>query len=713
MLDETGDENDHHHLVEANKPRVTINNLFVDNKPRHKLKHKVKDNVKPQNSPYYWQMDQLTIPTINNQKIKNLYLKPGKSRHFILFFMISCYIPIITAVIGPIAHMFSIACLVNKWRMEKETGKEVNDSASVVVLNCVSLFLGGISNITLLLHFSNKISYIKAQYINITGWGLSCLFLLIDIIIFRCLEFDSNGYSKGIGFWFAVYTCILYFLCTVLLMIHLAGYKMEKYRPTFNLSEEERAVMLYTFALFLWISWGSWLYSKLLFTDVSYGVSMYALLCGALTVGFGDIFSSKTGGKIISMIYFLCSIIIIGLIINLTSQIIKNTFRSTIHLHLCEKARMEQLRVYNLKMTEFQDRKNQQDWIESQSTDTKYTTFAYSSYQSGNNYSDVVQFTQMRKLHLHYQSMTRHLGFGTSLTLFSLFWLFGAMVFKFSEDWDYFDAVYFSFLDCLLTIGYGDFILVSGSGRAFFVLFALAAIPLMTSLINSIGSSLSNIGWTFVKYSVLTGRYLYDFATFSLIECLNMLKISNIKKVATTKEFSKTYSKRPLPFYLTIDKKQQLDDDLQDLLEIGFEINVLQETQHRDRYEYEWIGKVMRLCKDYELLSQISPNYKLTYQEWIDFFRLSYKENKKVLQTKNFWLSHESPIRFDTNEPRFVYLQLAQLLKQHLNEKKKMVQKIHNVPVNPQLLGRHVNDSIDASSEEISENEQVIDSIDI
>ncbi|XBW37569.1 hypothetical protein QEN19_003150 [Hanseniaspora menglaensis] len=675
-----------HYLAAVNEEQVKISDIFLNKESKlHPKHHKNLDN-------YYWQMDQLTVPSINNNKIKNLKLKPGKSPHFILFFMISCYIPIITAVIGPLSHMFSIACLVNKWMMTKNTRNGVKDNSLIVVLNCVSLFVGGVSNITLLLHFSDKISYLRAQLVNITGWGFAGTILLVDIIIFRSVEFDHSTYSKDIGFWYAVYTCIMYFFCSILLMIHLLGYKLGKYKPTFNLSEDEKAVMLYTFLLFLWISWGSWLYSKILFDDRSYGVSMYALLCGALTVGFGDIYSSKVAGKIVSMIYFLCSIIIIALIITMTSQIIKNTFRSTIHLHLCEKARIEAVEKHEITSLKYISESNNSTTIEKDYSNSASSSFAYETYLNGNNYTDVVEFIEMRKLHFHYKRFSKRLGFITSVSLFLVFWLFGAMIFKFCEEWSYFDSMYFAFLDCLLTIGYGDFILQSGSGRAFFVLFALAAIPLMTSLINSIGDSLSTIGWSFVKYSIVAAKYTYEICGFILIKFLKLVNLYSFTKKIMVHTPSRTFSNKILPFQLTSDKAKQLKDDLDDLIELGFEINFIQDDDFKDNFEYDWIDQVMRLTKDYELLSHISPKFKLSYQEWLDFFKLSYHENQTVINTRHFWLSEESPIRFDTNEPRFMYLQLSYLLRQHLNRKKNQLIKVRSPQINPNLLGRNVLD---------------------
>ncbi|KAL6933106.1 hypothetical protein ACO0R3_002202 [Hanseniaspora guilliermondii] len=673
---------------------VTIDKIFKV--PSLASQHqKTKHHRDAHNNSYFWEIDQMTIPTLNNNKIRNLHIKPGKSDHFIYYFMVSCYIPIITAVTGPISHMFSIACLVNKWRVSKKTHDEVKDSSLVLILNCISLFIGGLSNFVLLLHFSGKIKYIVAQKVNIIGWTISGLILLIDIVLFRCAEFDSKVHEKGIGFWFAVYTCILYFMCGGLLCLHLMGYKKGKYKATFNLSHDERAVMLYTFGFQLWLLWGAWLYSKCLFSNVSYGVSLYSVLCGALTVGFGDVFSHKTSGRIISMFYFLSSIIIIGLIISLTSQIIKNTFQPIIHLHLCERARIKAVRRvegYNLHFDQG-DGSFTTDDVDAffDSGDIINTeSFAFYAYKKGNNYTDVIQYTEMRRLHVKYKRLAKNLGFMSALSFFLVFWLFGAMVFKFSEGWTYFDSMYFAFLDCLLTIGYGDFILTTGSSRAFFVLFALAAIPLMTSLINAIGDSLSTIGWSFVKYVVIVSQGIYQTLFYIFEGLCNLLgkKITN----TTSDEDDNNLSKRPLPFNLSFTKSKQLKEELHDLLQVSYEINDMKEDTHISEYEYHLLDSCMKLSRDYEVLSNTSPDYKLSFQEWIDYFKLSFYTNREILHTKHFWLSSESPIRFDTNEPRFIYLQLTHQLSEYIKTKKN---SISNIEIDDHVLGRNRDNSSD------------------
>lgn len=63
------------------------------------------------------------------------------------------------------------------------------------------------------------------------------------------------------------------------------------------------------------------------------------------------------------------------------------------------------------------------------------------------------------------------------------------MLIDLASEWTYYEAVYFGFLG-LLTIGYGDETPVSNSGKAFFVVWSLLAVPTLTILISDLGDTL-------------------------------------------------------------------------------------------------------------------------------------------------------------------------------------------------------------------------------
>lgn len=66
------------------------------------------------------------------------------------------------------------------------------------------------------------------------------------------------------------------------------------------------------------------------------------------------------------------------------------------------------------------------------------------------------------------------------------------------QSWTYFESLFFAYTT-LLTIGYGDFFPKSNSGKPFFVIWSLIAVPTVTVLISNMGDTV--VGW--LKHGVL------------------------------------------------------------------------------------------------------------------------------------------------------------------------------------------------------------------
>lgn len=55
------------------------------------------------------------------ESILNLYVRPGEP-HFVMWFLISSYFPLIAACLGPLSNMISIIALIEHWRVDVKTG---------------------------------------------------------------------------------------------------------------------------------------------------------------------------------------------------------------------------------------------------------------------------------------------------------------------------------------------------------------------------------------------------------------------------------------------------------------------------------------------------------------------------------------------------------------------------------------------------------------
>ena len=387
------------------------------------------------------------------QRVAILSTDPS-SRWFVTWFVVSCYFPVVTACLGPMSNMISVACAVDHWRIDSVTHKQVNDPGGIRTLNVISLVLGIIANIVLLLHFSGILTYLVAQFICITTWSIAAIILLIAVVVCSKNDFLPQ-HEKSIGFWYAVITVCLYFLCSSTLLIHLCGYFKKKYPPMFNLMDNERTVMTFTFILAIWFFWGSALFSQLL--DITYGTALFFTVVSVLTIGLGDIAPSSVASRIMILVYSFSGVIILGLIIVMTRGIIQSSSGPIFFFYSVENQRSK---LY-----------------EQQLHNPDYCL------------SDEGAFDAIKSIRKRSRKRQRRNSIFITLLTFVLFTVLGSLVLYFAERWDYFECLYFCLLS-VITIGYGDLSPTTGCGRAFYVVWCLAAVPLMTVLISTVGDSL-------------------------------------------------------------------------------------------------------------------------------------------------------------------------------------------------------------------------------
>lgn len=380
----------------------------------------------------------------------------------------SSELPVLSACIGPLANMISIAALVNKWRQDKDSNY-VNDTPVIVILNAISLTMGCIANLSLVLNFSQRLNYKALQLISIICFFVGSMLLLTAILLAKSRYFTTDqdyGYTESEGFWFAVLTLILYFGCSTTCFLNFLGFLLKKYPPEYNLRLSERGLIIYTFILAIWFSWGAAMFSKLL--HISYGNAMYYCTVSLLTIGLGDITPDTDSTKAMSLVYSLSGVIILGLIIAMIRGMIIKSSNPVFFWNIVE---IERKKAYDKVISKKMKLTPEQS------------------------------FEMIRAIRKKARLHQSHINLITTILIFVAFWLIGAMIFHFTEGWRYFDAVYFCFL-CLITIGYGDYAPKSTAGRPVFIVWSLGAVPLMTALISSVGDSLYTIATTGISLKI-------------------------------------------------------------------------------------------------------------------------------------------------------------------------------------------------------------------
>ncbi|CCH40692.1 Outward-rectifier potassium channel TOK1 [Wickerhamomyces ciferrii] len=523
---------------------------------------------------------------MSKSKIGLLNIEPG-SMEFIWWFFVSSELPVFTACIGPLANMISIAALVDKWRINVD-GVAINDSIPVITLNSLSLAMGCLANISLVLNFSERLHYKISQFISIICFIGGSIILTVALLIAHFQYFvhtDNENYSKSEGFWFGVITVILYAFCGISCLINFSGYLLGKYPPVFNLSFAERGLIAYTLLLAIWFLWGAAMFSNIM-NDLSFGNAMYYCTISLLTIGLGDIVPESDVTKALSLFYSLTGVIILGLIIAMIRGVIVSLSTPIYFWNRVETQRKKLVR--RLKK------------------ENRSVTFEES-------------FELIRSIRRQVKKSRTQFSSFLTLVIFVTFWLIGALVFHYTEDWRYFDAVYFCFL-CLITIGYGDYHPYSTAGRPVFIVWAIAAVPLMTALISNVGDT------------------LYSLASSGI-----SLKLLRILFSARPKRHHEEY----------IDMVDDVNDENEDDGGSSRSVDEILNESNKDVKQPVKTSDLIKKLKELLIEAKESPRKRYTFEEWGSIIELL-EVQEDEFPDEMFWLSDSSPLSFPISEPNYM-----------------------------------------------------------
>lgn len=161
-------------------------------------------------------------------------------------------------------------------------------------------------------------------------------------------------YSQG--FWHAVIAATLYLVSSMILMVNMWGYFLGHYPQHFELTDEQRNLILQTMMFFIWLAGGAGVFAKVcgwLFVD-----ALYFCEVTILTVGFGDFSPPNDVARGLVFPYSVVGIIILGLIVGSIRQFARDLGHDKIVKTHVEKRRQRTIERSVTSPIEFSERKS-------------------------------------------------------------------------------------------------------------------------------------------------------------------------------------------------------------------------------------------------------------------------------------------------------------------------------------------------------------------
>ena len=234
--------------------------------------------------------------------------------------------------------------------------------------------------------------------------------------------------------------------------------------------------MLQTISFLIYMIGGAGVYAKIegwMFLDAVYFTN-YTLL----TIGIGDYAPMTHLGRGLLFPYAIGGVVILGLVVGSIRSLVLERGKKKLGGRIVEKRREAMLQNLLKK-----DQKKKLKPIENKQMAEEIGMSERERREQ--------EFHFMRKIQKQAATRQKWTALIISATAWLVLWFLGALIFYFAEheqEWTYFVSLYFAYTS-LITIGYGDFAPYSNSGKAFFVFWALLAIPTLTILISNMGDT--------------------------------------------------------------------------------------------------------------------------------------------------------------------------------------------------------------------------------
>jgi potassium channel subfamily K len=563
----------------------------------------------------------------------------------------------------------------------------------LIAINSISLALALIANIALLLHMARRISFAIAQSFAIIGWYLSG-FLLIALVAvagssssgFRLDPPEQHALSQA--YYYAILAAILYMIIASFMIYTVVGAYRGHYPKEFSLTTAQRTLMLQTILFMMYLLLGALVFKHT--ENWQFSDAVFFANFTLLTIGLGSPFSPTSHvGRSLLFPFAIGGILTVGLVIGSIRSLALERGKKKLQARFVEKKREATV-----------------DSINPHRRTIKISLFkTYHFSEDGMNESQKreQEFSIMRKIQDEATSRQQWIALAISSMAGLTLWLVGAAIFAVCErpqGWTYFTALYFSYTS-LLTIGYGDVQPQSNSGKPFFVLWTLLAVPTLTILISHLGSTVVK---SFADLAIWAGKVTILPGDSGVREQLKVLLHSAARGGGKFNPKDFRFEKPPgfLPYQ--DDNNQQTDQDAnvhehalgrlskhvedEELEEAMKDDSTDMESKDMQLYHYVLVRELRDILTDVHT----EPTKRYSYKDWAWFLKLVRQDEgeESIHQSADeaatakedierelseaedeehptwSWLGVKSPLMSAKNEPQWLADRIGGVLEQEM-----------------------------------------------
>ena len=495
----------------------------------------------------------------------------------------------------------------------------------------------------------------------------------------------------------------------MLLMINMLGYFLGHYPQHFELSNEQRNLILQTMMFFIWLAGGGGVFARV--SGWTFVDALYFCDVTILTVGFGDFHPNNDLGRGLVFPYSVGGIVILGLMVSSIRQFAKELGRDNVVRSHVERRRIRTMERSVTTSFELEERQatlkkaiihgSRPTISEPFAPKVRSVTFEPEKIErSGshrqltpgsrsNTFSSGMQrlrrvgsskpklllmkeekdrFNAMRDIQQSTTKFKRYYALTMSVIAFGLLWCVGAVGFWQAEQktqgLTYFEALYFCYVS-LLTIGYGDLSPTSNAGKPFFIVWSLLAVPTMTILISDMGDTViasfkrgtvTIADWTVLPKAGLRRAFLEKSPWL-----LRWLQ-NRANKAAATRRVAEGFRTGPADE----DKANPTPPTLEEIAAL-------------DRLDEHAIARKLALAiREVANDLRATPPRNYTYEEWAEFthlIRFSRMQKSELEQEEDElgliewdWIGKDSPMLAQGSESEWVLDRLCESLDRYMKK---------------------------------------------